>query len=47
MPSNTKNSPTNPLSPGRPILLRVKNTKKNANQGITFARPPILLMSRV
>ena len=38
-PRIVRNSLTNPLSPGRPMLESTKNTKKNAITGIRRARP--------
>ena len=41
------NSPTNPFSPGRPMLENVNSMKNAANQGAFDAIPPRLAMFRV
>ena len=41
------NSPTKPLSPGRPMLEKVNSMKKAASQGAFVAIPPRLAIDRV
>jgi len=40
VPRITRNSPTNPLVPGKPELAIANSTKKAANTGIRFTTPP-------
>ncbi len=47
VPSSTRNSPTKPLSPGRPIDDSMTTVKTAANMGADFWMPPISAMSRV
>ena len=40
VPMTTRNSPTNPLVPGKPELAIANNMKKAANTGILLTTPP-------
>ena len=46
-PTRTRNSPTNPLIPGRPMLASVASMNATVNIGMTWARPPKSLICLV
>ena len=46
-PTRIRNSPTKPLSPGRPMDEKVTIRKSTESAGTTFQRPPKSAMSRV